>query len=46
MSGCKRVFQIIILLLQETSSTPHLTCIVTVVSWEKEGIDQIRGTQS
>lgn len=44
MSGCNGVFQMIILLLQDTSSTPHLTCTVTVVSWEKEGTDQIRGT--
>lgn len=41
MSGCNRVFQIITLLLQNTGSTPHLTCIATVVSWEKEGTDQI-----
>lgn len=42
MSGCNRTFQIIILLLQDTGSTPHLTCTVTVVSWEKEGTDQIK----
>lgn len=41
MPGCNRVFQIIILLLQDTDSTPHLTCIASVVSREKEGTDQI-----
>lgn len=42
MSGCNRAFQIIILLLQDTGSTPHLTCTATVVSWEKEETDQIK----
>lgn len=41
MSGCNRAFQIIILLLQNTGSTPHRTCTVTVVGWEK-GPDQIK----